>query len=252
MEISVADDGPLRRRGAMRHEPSHGGAEPVEPARIDARRELGEIGVEAHEIPAERRTCPIESPQQDFGVERVEPRLHLHEDGAQVELSSFEERPAGQPLHDEECPAEPADICGGQVHAGRRVAQVDEGVLDSSLAERTRRIMLGPEQSQDERPGQRGRSALQPEGEDPGVEASADRRRPLGEIERGLAELSSQELNEPGRDVQSHASDDARRQYLVHVALRTPGDRAVAGGRAHSAGRPIRYTSRRWPIRRTR
>src|SRR5262245_24118534 len=114
MEIAVTDDAPLLRRRPMIEEPCHGVFQTAKVRPRGLAFEAVEVAYERNQLTIDRwpvssvrlPSFPIERLEQHLRIERVKPELHLHQHGDDAERLRREQRPAGQALHDEECPAQ--------------------------------------------------------------------------------------------------------------------------------------------------
>ena len=159
MEVPVADDTADRLGRAVREEPLHRAGEPLDGTAGDSLAEVGQHAVKARHLAA--AFLPHRA-EQRLGVEIVEPELRPSEDAGNVELPHLEHRPAWRPLHDEKGPVQDGRVRAGGQDARRWVAQRGDRVLHGSLAKRPRRVVLRPEQPEDQGPGERRRRAGQP------------------------------------------------------------------------------------------
>jgi hypothetical protein len=137
--------------------------------------------------------------EQNLGVERVKPELHLDQHRGDSEPPHSEQRPACHALHDEECPAQDDRVGARQQHARRGIAESGESILGSEFAKGARGRLPAAEDAEDQRDREGFRSAAQAEGENPGVVAAGDRRQRLDVAQPWLVKLRTEILEQrPG------------------------------------------------------
>src|SRR6266571_7169484 len=110
MEVPVADDAPALIHRPMVGEPDDGLLQTAEAPASDPAFQAGEVALESDQLTADRRPAgrarrlafTVERQEQDLGVERVKPELHLDQHRRDPEPPRIEQWPARQALHDEE------------------------------------------------------------------------------------------------------------------------------------------------------
>ena len=141
MEVAVADRATRRlRRAAAPAASSSRGRSPSRPPSAIRASSCARYASKLIVAAGERRTFAVQRPEQDLGVEVVEPRLRVDEDGAEAEKALLREgaRPRRRSMTRK---APPSQLVSALAHrdAGRGIAEVRERVLDGPLAERPRR-----------------------------------------------------------------------------------------------------------------
>ncbi len=204
MEVAVADHARSGGRPAVA-QPAQAGREAVQLRPADAPVERGEIALVADhatvEAVAGRPALVVQRAQHRLRVEGVQARLGIGQRRAHPEHPVAEQRPADGALHHEKAGAEGRAVGAGGEHARDGIALRGQRVLDRALPERAQRVVGRVHHAQDQRARPRvGRSA-QAEGEDAGVEATADRGGGGGVGEIGRVQLGAEVGEEGGGEV---------------------------------------------------